>query len=303
MLAQGLGNGRAFGPTIGDIVGAAAAPVVSTEGSESAFAITRLAGPAPVGRTARLPADDAWIIALQLAGTDIDLWAGGRRVDVENNTGAAIFLDLAEQPAAVLRGRFDSIHFYLPRQALEAAAICDEVRRPPSLRFPCAEVYSAKLQAIGRLLLPALNSPPYANQLFLDWVGAVFFDQLRAICGEDRGRGARTSGGLAGWQVRLACELIQENLDGELTVTAMARACGLSRSYFVRAFSISTGLPPHQWLLFARVERAKELLRKTRQPLAEVAQSCGFVDQSHFTRVFSQVTGHSPGRWQRVWHA
>jgi AraC family transcriptional regulator len=59
-------------------------------------------------------------------------------------------------------------------------------------------------------------------------------------------------------------------------------------------------LPPHRWLTKQRVERAKELLQESGRQLADIAQLCGFVDQSHFTRVFSKSEGHSPGRWRRL---
>jgi len=69
----------------------------------------------------------------------------------------------------------------------------------------------------------------------------------------------------------------------------------VSASYFVRAFKQATGLPPHRWLTKQRVERAKELLRDPSQGLFDIAQLFGFVDQSHFTRVFFQERGLQSG--------
>jgi AraC-like DNA-binding protein len=57
---------------------------------------------------------------------------------------------------------------------------------------------------------------------------------------------------------------------------------------------------PTSWLTKMRVERAKELLKNPRSQLADIALLCGFVDQSHFTRVFSRSEGYSPGRWRRL---
>ena len=71
--------------------------------------------------------------------------------------------------------------------------------------------------------------------------------------------------------------------------------------YFARAFKQATGVRPYTWLTKQRVERAKELLRDPSRKLADIAQLCGFVDQSHFTRVFSRSEGYSPGRWRRVY--
>ena len=79
----------------------------------------------------------------------------------------------------------------------------------------------------------------------------------------------------------------------------IAAEFGLSTSHFSRAFRISTGLPPHQWLLRRRVTTAKQLMTVRDLSLSEIAISAGFANQSHFTRVFSSVVGVSPGAWRR----
>jgi transcriptional regulator GlxA family with amidase domain len=50
-----------------------------------------------------------------------------------------------------------------------------------------------------------------------------------------------------------------------------------------------------------RVKHAKELLRGTKLPIAEIAVACGFADQSHLTRVFSKVLHIGPAAWRRQW--
>jgi len=104
--------------------------------------------------------------------------------------------------------------------------------------------------------------------------------------------------GLAGWQADLVLQLLG-NPSGDIPVTALARSCGLSRSYFIRAFKRSMGLPPHHWLMHRRIERAREMLVRTKESIAEIAISCGFADQSHLTRVFHNVVGESPAAWRR----
>ena len=106
------------------------------------------------------------------------------------------------------------------------------------------------------------------------------------------------SGGLAPWQLRKACDMMRETARAGTSVAPLAAACGLSAGHFVRAFRHMTGLPPHQWLMQQRVEQSRLLLAGT-LPLAEIALACGFVDQSHFSRVFARKHGSSPGRWRR----
>ena len=89
------------------------------------------------------------------------------------------------------------------------------------------------------------------------------------------------------------------NLGGDITLSEVANECGLSLSYFTRAFKQSTGDAPHRWLLRQRFQHAKTLLCETQMSLAEIAIVCGFADQSHFTRVFGAHTGQAPGVWRR----
>ena len=67
-------------------------------------------------------------------------------------------------------------------------------------------------------------------------------------------------GGLAPWQVKRACEKLESDLVGKLPLEQIAAEFDLSVSHFSRAFRISTGLPPHQWLLRQRVKTAKQLM-------------------------------------------
>ncbi|KVK71886.1 hypothetical protein WS90_35570 [Burkholderia cepacia] len=83
-----------------------------------------------------------------------------------------------------------------------------------------------------------------------------------------------------------------------LSIADVAKACGLSRGYLVKAFHQTTGLPPHRWLINQRIERAIMYMRTSSMPLHMISDACGFADQSHFTRTFTRVTGVTPRRWR-----
>ncbi|OXC80428.1 Transcriptional regulator, AraC family [Caballeronia sordidicola] len=89
-----------------------------------------------------------------------------------------------------------------------------------------------------------------------------------------------------------------KHLDGNISLADVARECGLSRGFFLKAFHQTTGLPPHRWLITQRIERAKEYMHNPHMPLSIISQVCGFADQSHFTRTFTRMTGVSPGQWR-----
>ena len=110
-------------------------------------------------------------------------------------------------------------------------------------------------------------------------------------------RGSR--GGLAGWQLRRACDGLRNEADLGAALHDAATACHLSRSHFSRAFKVSTGLSPTHWRLEQRVRHAQALLEHPDLTLVHIAAECGFADQSHFTNVFSRLCRQSPGAWRR----
>jgi AraC-like DNA-binding protein len=93
--------------------------------------------------------------------------------------------------------------------------------------------------------------------------------------------------------------MILDDLTKDPSLAELASLCGLSVSHFARAFKQGTGTPPHRWLISKRVERAQKLLVASDAPISEIAQTCGFADQSHLTRVFTRAVGASPGVWRR----
>ena len=106
----------------------------------------------------------------------------------------------------------------------------------------------------------------------------------------------RQYGGLPREKLLHAVEYIQDRLDADLTVSGIAQAVGLSPYHFTRLFKKSTGQSPYQYVVEARVRKAKELLTTGKFTISEVAYHVGFVDQSHLTRHFKRIFGLPPKR-------
>lgn len=96
--------------------------------------------------------------------------------------------------------------------------------------------------------------------------------------------------------VRRARARLDEDPANAVTLAELARDCSLSRFQLLRAFKRAYGLPPHAYLLQRRLAFARRLLR-ARVPLAQVAATAGFSDQSHLTRCFARQFGVPPGRY------
>jgi AraC family transcriptional regulator len=110
----------------------------------------------------------------------------------------------------------------------------------------------------------------------------------------------RTVGALAQGRLRAVVEYVEEHLDAGLTLEQLAAAAHLSVYHFARQFKAATGLPPHQYVILRRVERARHLLQAaTDLSLAEVAACAGFSDQSQLTQHFKRLVGVTPGQFRR----
>lgn len=115
-------------------------------------------------------------------------------------------------------------------------------------------------------------------------------------------RGASHSGGLAPWQCQRVIKHIDSVLGSKIRIADLAAITRLSVSYFARAFKSSFGESPYGYILGRRLERARELMLTTGDPLCQVALSCGFADQAHMTKMFRQIAGQTPGAWRRMNH-
>src|SRR5262249_40148940 len=109
----------------------------------------------------------------------------------------------------------------------------------------------------------------------------------------------RRAGTLPRSTLRAVVEYIEEHLDAGPTLEQLAAVARLSPNYFVSQFKRATGLPPHQYVIARRVERAKQLLQTDSDfSLAEVAAHAGFCDQSQFSHHFKRLVGVTPGQFR-----
>lgn len=151
----------------------------------------------------------------------------------------------------------------------------------------------------GMQLLLTTMKWPRGVAMFTSSMGLALALRLLVMHGDEtRPAPPVARGGLPPHLLRRAQDFMNAHLATDLTLEEVARQVGVSPRHFARAFRQSVGLPPHQWLLRRRIDRARELLASGDSPLAEVAVRCGFADQSHFTSTFRRATGTTPGRYR-----
>ena len=91
---------------------------------------------------------------------------------------------------------------------------------------------------------------------------------------------------------------IKEHLTEKLSLDQAAAQVYLSKSYFCHIIKDELGCTFTEYVNRLRIERSKVLLRSTNTPIAEIACSVGFDDQSYFTRIFKKQTGTAPGKYR-----
>jgi AraC-like DNA-binding protein len=108
-------------------------------------------------------------------------------------------------------------------------------------------------------------------------------------------------GGLPKWQAQRALRYIDANLGSKLSAAGIANTIALSPSYFSHSFRLAMGCPPMTYVTVKRLERAKSMMISTTERLLDIALTCGFGDQPHFTKLFRRWIGVTPSVW-RAWN-
>jgi|SRR5271168_1461619 len=112
-------------------------------------------------------------------------------------------------------------------------------------------------------------------------------------------RGQRlASGGLPKWRLRRVLTYIDQHICEPIKLATLAEVSGLSKMYFAAQFRVATGCSPHECILRKRIERAKQMLFDTAEPLVSIALAVGFRSQAHFSTVFKRFVGLSPYQWR-----
>ncbi|PLQ00273.1 AraC family transcriptional regulator [Cupriavidus pauculus] len=245
----------------------------------------------------------AYLVVLQLRPFgEQNLWVSGRPAPhAPYGAGYLAVYDLERAWQSDLIGQYDCMQYYISQTALDETATDLGVK--PIARLHCPPhltVADPVVHHMSQALLPALENPERASTLFVDHMALALRAHLVQAYGGVQLPARRIHTRLAPWQEMRAKELIVENLDGEISLEMLAEACRLSRAHFAKAFRATVGMPPHRWMVLQRIERAKQYLLRSDLTLGQIAQVCGFSDQSHFTRAFAQTVGASPGRWKKV---
>lgn len=131
------------------------------------------------------------------------------------------------------------------------------------------------------------------DTLAADHFAASLADDLSRHSGALRGRPALIDAAAIG-RTR---DFLDESEIGLVTSADLEMVSGLDRFSLMRQFKTLLGTSPHRYLLMRRLARGRHLLAAG-EPIADVAATTGFFDQSHFHRHFLKAFGVTPGHWR-----
>jgi AraC family transcriptional regulator len=252
------------------------------------------------GLSPRIPPEDTFILAIYLTAVpDHELLSKGRTFLRQGYLpGGMRIVNLTGEFSARIMNAHESLVFYIPRHVINE--FTEGAELPIVSHIACeAGLVDPVIVHLAKALLPAFERPHEVNQLFLDHVVLALLSHLLDRFGDLRRPASLMKGGLSLRQKARAEAFLAANFARNVSLGEAASHCGLSRAHFARAFRQTIGIPPHQWLLRYRIDRAKAMMLDNPLSVAEVAIACGFADQSHLTRVFTRTTGLSPGAWRQ----
>lgn len=99
-------------------------------------------------------------------------------------------------------------------------------------------------------------------------------------------------------RLQMALNYIHEHLASDLSAEVLAKRTSMSKGYFRRLFLDATGISVHQYVLAARLEKARSLLSLSEIPISRIAEDCGFSSQSHFTARFRDAHAITPAQFR-----
>jgi AraC-like DNA-binding protein len=171
-----------------------------------------------------------------------------------------------------------------------AAAVLADLCSLPRRHFPGPPGLSDRLAAI--LNLAGGPDRPRRSALVANRLAGVVLDLI------DAAAASTATAEAAGMQRVL--DHIAGHLDERLPVARLAAVAGLSVPWFKTRFRAAVGLPPAEYVLRRKVDRAVQLLGDGRRSVTAVAMDLGFPSSQHFAQVIRAYTGRRPSDFRPV---
>jgi AraC-like DNA-binding protein len=171
---------------------------------------------------------------------------------------------------------------------------------PSMIHIRRDEPGAARLHRIVELISEETAARRPGRDLILErLVEVLLVEALRFRPAEAASQERGLLAGLADPALARALRRMHDDVAHRWTVADLARTAGMSRAAFAERFARKVGMPPMEYLLEWRIAIAKDVLRRERTPLTEVAEMIGYQSASAFSTAFTRHAGCSPSGFAR----
>lgn len=101
-------------------------------------------------------------------------------------------------------------------------------------------------------------------------------------------------------RIQKILRFIEEHYGEDITLADLSRSANISKSECSRCFKLSMNTTPYKYLTEYRLSKAAQLLKKTEEPVGNIAAAVGFRQMSHFGKCFREKTGYSPREYRET---
>lgn len=220
---------------------------------------------------------------------EADHWSSSRSIP-----GCATIVPAGCRTGWRIDGELDVVTVSVPMAETTGQSAMDHFRK---MRFAFADPLGIALTRQILSELYAVQTPERTS-----YIGTLL-DALKAhtVRGPvTTGEAMFPSADFSAYRIHQIMNDILARPEEEHSLETLSAQAGLTPSHFCRVFKRATGSTPHQFVMKARLDRARNLLGQSDLSVAQVAEMTGFTSQSHFTRAFRQYAGQTPSGWRHT---
>ena len=229
--------------------------------------------------------------------TDMTYKLEGRTVTRHIPHRGLFFLPAGRACEVTLRTVLDTIHIYLPSELFSEQNF--GTRTAPSDFAAILGERDAVLEHLGAAIAELMQEDTSHPSLLADIIAHAIAARLFAINSNRTRTRTPSHRRLGQKQIERLRDFVCANLSSDIALASMAAVCGLNNEEFMRAFKVTAGISPYQYVLALRIARARDLLCDPSWTLPDIATQCGFSHQQHMTSTFRRFTGRTPAAYRR----